>query len=259
MALDELLRYGRGEFSQTNTLGGPITSLGEREQALLDEIRKYDPNATWRYLDNSGSSNEGGGSNPNSYVLDFDHSKLPRITDNTGTERGLVTSSGGLLGNGKPGQSLAFRGEVDPRWNDWFNLDDNKLQSKGVRWTDDVYGDMSFGARKKESFNWGSLAPMLVALAASAGTGGASLGLLGNLMYGLGPTLAETSANGGNLGRTLLNAGAGFIPGLAGLPPGIASQLASLGIRTAMNGGRIDPTNLAMILARNGLNSLGKP
>src|SRR5574343_430495 len=231
MALDELLRYGRGEFSQTNTLGGPITSLGEREQALLDEIRKYDPNATWRYLDNSGSSNEGGGSNPNSYVLDFDHSKLPRITDNTGTERGLVTSSGGLLGNGKPGQSLAFRGEVDPRWNDWFNLDDNKLQSKGVRWTDDVYGDMSFGARKKESFNWGSL----------------------------GPTLAETSANGGNLGRALLNAGSGFIPGLVGLPPGIASQLASLGIRTAMNGGRIDPTNLAMILARNGLNSLGKP
>jgi len=97
------------------------------------------------------------------------------------------------------------------------------------------------------------------AFSISAGTGGASLGMLGNLLYGLGPSIAGTVANGGNLGRTLLNAGAGFIPGLAGIPSGIASQLASLGIRTAINGGRIDPTNLAMILARNGLNYIGKP
>jgi hypothetical protein len=254
-SLEDLIRYGRGEFSQTNSLGGEITSLGERENALLEQVRQYDPNANWRFQDNSASTGEDGRSLANSWVLDFDHTKLPEIKDDEGVKRGYIGSSGGIFDDVK-GLNTAFRGGVDPKWSSYFNYNDDGLESKGLRFTDENYGDMSFGARKKQKFDFGTLAPALVGLAASIPTGGASLGLLGSLMTA-GPGLVRGINEGADPLRTILSAGAGAIPGLAGLS-GLPSQLASMLIRSGINGRapNLNPANLAMMLARYGINNL---
>lgn len=233
MSLEDLIRYGRGEFSQTDSLGGAITSLGQREQDLLNEVRKYDPNANWQYVDNSSSSNEGGTRSPNSYSLVFDHTKLPRITDDRNRDLGIITSGGGMLSKYGNGSSLAYRGEVDPRWKDWFNFDDSKLASKGYRWTDDIYGDMSIGARKKQGWSdyLMQYAPMIGGTIMGLGLGG---GPLMQLLTKL-PSLGAGLAHGANPYLALGNLAAGFIPGIGDIPQGMTSALARMAISQAFN------------------------
>lgn len=250
-SLEDLIRYGRGEFSQTNSLGGAVTSLGDRENDLLEQVRKYDPNAKWRFLDNSGSTNEGGGTQANTWVLDFDQSKLPKIKDGNGKDLGYLSSSGGLS------SKLAYRGDVDPKWSSYFNLNDDDLASKGLRFTDDNYGDLSYGALKKQKFDFGTLAPALVGLAASIPTGG--LSLLGSGIFG-GFNALRGITEGADPLRTILGMGAGMIPGLAGLT-GLPAQLASMVLRSATQGNtrNINPATLASMLARYGISNLGSP
>lgn len=256
-SLEDLIRYGRGEFSQTDSLGGEITSIGQRENDLLEQIRKFDPNANWRYQDNTASSTEGNSGPANTWVLDFDHTKVPEIKDNDGVKRGYIGSSGSIFDDTK-GLNTAFRGSVDPKWSSYFHSNDDDLATQGLRFTDENYGDMSFGARKKQKFDWGTLMPAIVGLAASIPTGGASLGMLGSLMTA-GPGMVRSIDGGANPWQAIAGLGAGAIPGLAGLT-GIPAQLATMLLRAGISGRtpNLNPMTLAQMLARYGISEFGK-
>lgn len=252
--LSDLLRYGRGEFGTGP--GDPfVTELGQREQDLLNQIREYDPDATWRWQDNSGSSNESGWTTPSGYVLDFDQTKLPSIGD---SGKPFVTSAGQIMDKYTP---LDLGSEGTP-WEHMFtNVDDDRMYDPHNT-IDSPYGRITDNRNlkpKERGFNWGALAPMLIGGLAALPTGGLSLGMLGNSLMSIFNGAMNIS-NGANPLQALGNTAAGFIPGLAGIPPGILSQLTSMGIRTAINGGEFKPENLAYILARYGINNaIGNP
>lgn len=182
--LTPLLNYG---LNQEN----PITSLGQNENELLDLVRQLDPNASWKYQDNSGSSNEGGGSAANNWVLDFDNTKLPTALPGSpqhqqGTNMlGLINSSGLVQGM----TSL----------NDPDSYASNNLLYPQFQW-DTPYGQMtpSFNVREDTSFmdTVFKVAPWLI-------------GGLGGLMAGLPAMMAggglSSLFGGGNAMFSILN------------------------------------------------------
>lgn len=94
---------------------------------------------------------------------------------------------------------------------------------------------------------------MSAALAGFGGLLGPNMGWVTQLING-----ARSLGSGADPLHTLLSIVSSYLPGAAGLD-GLTGSLASTGINAALNGGRINPITLAMMLARAGINAAGKP
>jgi hypothetical protein len=209
---------------QSQQAQGPITSLGTEQQALLEQIRKFDPNAQWKYNDFSGSSNEGGQVAQNTYSLDFDQGKLPNAG---GTRTNEAMPAFNSAGQAQGIQSL------------------NPGQFNGRLFNDNVAWDSDYG-RVTDSRNVNDtsptdalyrLAPMLIMAIATAGAGAGLMGGLGGAATASGgtaleaalaqmmPGLLQSGASGGLNGQSLLSR---FLP-VIGQQLGIPSWGTSLG------------------------------
>lgn len=229
--LSPLLQYG---LNQTT----PITSLGEEQNRLLELARQFDPDASWKYQDNSGSSNEGGSQAASNYVLDFDHTKFPTALPGSPEHRqgsnmtGLLNSTGEVMGMTSLADpdSYASNNVLDSR----YELDTpygRMTPSRNIREDtsamDSVfqYAPMAILALA----TLGSGAPFMSGLSGALGASGATgmEAILGQLM----PGLLQSGANG----RLNYGSLANIIARMAGAP-GWAGSLASAGTNYLTNG-----------------------
>lgn len=205
---------------------GPITSIGQEQAALLDQIRKYDPNANWRFQDNSGSTNEGGQSAANTYVLDFDQSKLPSAG---GSSRYTPFNSAGQA----QGIQSLNQGQAN---------ENIRLFNDQRTWDSPEYGHLTDSRNVDDRTSLDPLfqyAPMVIGgIAGLAGAGGSLAGLFGggnswfNALNGLLQAGSRGSLDGvGVLSRLLPIVGQQF---------GLPSWGTTLG-QLALNGARKGP------------------
>lgn len=229
--LSSLLDYGLNQ-------GTPITQLGQKENDLLNLVRQLDPNASWKWQDNSGSSNEGGTQAASNYVLDFDHTKLPTALPGSpehqqGTDlRGIMGSSGEVFGmtSLKDPESYASNNLLHPEYQ-WDTPYGRMTDTRNVR-QDTSAMDTVF-----------KFAPMLILSLATLGGGGSLLGGLSSALNASGasgfqsllgsslPGLLQSGANGNfNFGSL-----AGMLGSMAGLPSWMR-PLISTGTNALING-----------------------
>lgn len=200
--LSDLFAYG------TNQMGnnGVITSLGQRENDLLNEIRKYDPNASWSWMDNSSSSNEGGSYAPSTYILNFDQSKLP---DPGGPARVNQDGQNVYRGFSSGGSAMGIH-SLDPQYNP---NGIPRLLNDNFKWNS-PYGEITDNRNiyhKKDM--WGQILPMIPMVAAMIASGGTLSPLASLFVNG---TRSLASGSGINLGSILGAAGSYFgLPGWA--------------------------------------------
>lgn len=212
--LEDMMRYGLGQ--QT-----PTTSIGDNENQLLEMLRQYDPNASWKYQDNSGSSNEGGGSAANTYVLDFDQTKLPKAPNWKGEDTMVLNSANQLMNN--------FQYMGNGKDDDPYKFAADGLRNENLQW-DTPYGRMTDSRNvindptlMDSVYQW---APMIIMSLATLGAGaplmsglsgafsasgaGALESTLGSLLPGMLDGASRGNFNWGSL--------AGAAGSLAGLP-----------------------------------------
>ncbi len=231
--LSMLRDYG---LNQTN----PISELGQKENDLLAMVRQFDPNASWKFQDNSGSSNEGGSRAANTYVLDFDQSKFPDARPpgsaprKEGDLRGVLGSSGELFGTTSlhDPDSYANNNLINPEYA-WDSPYGRVTDTRNVK-HDTGPADMVF-----------KFAPMLIMALATMGAGAPALAGLSGAVTASGgtafeamlaqalPGILQNASNGSFNYGTL----ASILGQQAGLPSWANTAL-STGTNLAINNGK---------------------
>ena len=225
--LSELLQYGLNQ-------GTPITELGDEQQRLLDTVKQIDPNASWKWQDNSGSSNEGGNQAASNWVLDFDHTKFPTASpggkphEEGGDLRGMMLSSGDLAGTqylGTHGNMDAFKGDslIRPEYQ-WDTPYGQVTDSRNVH-NDRTFMDSVFQYAPMAIMalaTMGAGAPLMSGVGGAITAGGGST--LESILASLGPGFLDSASHGNINYGTIAN----MLSRLAGAPSWLGS-LASQG------------------------------
>jgi hypothetical protein len=176
-----------------NSMGGVISDPeSEHAKTILDQVRQYDPNATWQ----TGAAGEGGATQT---TLQFDESKLP-----------------------------AMKGDKDRNAVRWVGEDTGQHQTlidpKAV-WQDELYGTLSDSSnfKKQQDPLWVKLAPLVVSMVAPA-AGAAFLASTGVGLGAAGTAAVTGGAAGLGAGNIASGGQASILSRLASKAPQLARQ-----------------------------------